>query len=154
MELQTPQFSFLCIQDGEPEVKKGDMFLLCPFESFLQRAKCAWSLLGQGISEEEHGVLLFLITEIKYIGCIALSWVRNEIKRFIFNQQFQIWDFPCSKLLAGCCDLPVIMTNPDRRICEDFFLCEIIHICYFREQLLGKSPNGENHSKTKTWICK
>lgn len=31
------------------------------------------------------------------------------------------------------------------------FLCEMIHICYFKEQLLGKSPYGENPSKTKTW---
>lgn len=38
------------------------------------------------------------------------------------NQQFQIRSFPCWSLLDGCCDIPNIISNPDRSLCKVFFV--------------------------------
>lgn len=38
------------------------------------------------------------------------------------NHQFQIRGFPCWNLLDGCCDIPNVISNPDRSLCEGFFV--------------------------------
>lgn len=83
MELQTLQFSFLWIWHDDLEVKKGDRCFCCANLNCFSIGLCARLSAGLVSFWRKAWNLALGSQRKKCLSCVALSWVGNELKRFV-----------------------------------------------------------------------